>query len=68
LSRLVALISSGVKNQRTCELAIRGLTNIAKHPIGKKNLMSFEQELAVVASSSASLSSLVVKLLMELNS
>lgn len=59
---------SGVKNQRTCELAIKALTNIAKDPVGKQTLKSFEQELVLFASTSASLSSSVVSILTELNS
>lgn len=68
LARVIALLSSGTKNQRICELAAVFLMNLVKHPNGKKSLLHYERELSVLACTSVSLSSTMVKLLGELNS
>lgn len=68
LSRVVALLSSGTKNQRICELSAVVLMNLAKNPGCKASLRQYERELSVLACTSVSLSSTMVRLLGEINS
>ena len=41
LSRVVALLSSGTKNQRICELSAVVLMNIANNPASKHSLLKY---------------------------
>ena len=63
LSRVVALLSSGTKNQRICELSAVVLMNLAKNPASKPALLKYERELSVLSCTSVSLSSTMVRLL-----
>jgi len=59
----VALLSSGTKNQRICELSAVVLMNLAKNPMAKQSLIKFERELSVLACTSVSLSNTTIQLL-----